>query len=41
MKMPNVVITGFGSVNPLGLTAEKMWDGICNGKCGIKNCICF
>jgi 3-oxoacyl-[acyl-carrier-protein] synthase II len=41
MNMPQVVITGFGSVNPLGLTAEQMWDGICNGKCGIKTVSAF
>jgi len=30
-----VVITGLGAISPLGLTVEEMWQGLCEGKCGI------
>lgn len=34
--MPNrVVITGYGAVSPLGLTAEDTWQGLIAGKSGI------
>jgi len=36
-----VVITGFGAVSPLGLTAGEMWDGLCTGKCGISKITAF
>jgi 3-oxoacyl-[acyl-carrier-protein] synthase II len=32
-----VVITGIGAVSPLGLTAVRMWEGLCAGKSGIKH----
>lgn len=31
-----VVITGMGCVSSLGITAEQTWEGIVNGKSGIK-----
>ncbi len=31
-----VVITGLGTVNPLGNTAEETWQNICKGKSGIS-----
>jgi len=30
-----VVITGFGAVGPLGLSAGSIWDGLRDGRCGI------
>ena len=41
MSSTGVVITGFGAVSPLGLTADEMWDGLCSGKCGIKKIEAF
>jgi 3-oxoacyl-[acyl-carrier-protein] synthase II len=38
---PRVVITGFGAITPLGLTAEQMWQGLCQGQCGIKTIRAF
>jgi len=35
------VITGIGAVSPLGLTAGKMWEGLCAGKCGIRRITAF
>lgn len=31
-----VVVTGMGAVTPLGSTVETFWEGIRNGRCGIK-----
>jgi len=36
MKQREVAITGVGATSPFGLTAADMWDGICQGKCGIS-----
>jgi len=36
-----VVITGVGAASPLGLTAGKMWEGLCAGKCGIRRITAF
>ena len=41
MSSTGVVITGFGAVSPLGLTADEMWSGLCSGKCGIKKIEAF
>jgi 3-oxoacyl-[acyl-carrier-protein] synthase II len=41
MKPARVVITGFGAVSPLGLTAKDMWAGLCAGKCGISKITAF
>jgi 3-oxoacyl-[acyl-carrier-protein] synthase II len=35
MNSARVVITGLGAITPLGLTAGDMWEGLCEGKCGI------
>ena len=35
------MITGIGAVSPLGLTAGKMWEGLCAGKCGIRRITAF
>ena len=35
MKMPRVVVTGMGTVNPLGLKVEEFWEGLVAGKSGI------
>jgi len=35
MKSSRVVITGLGAITPLGLTAGDMWEGLCEGRCGI------
>lgn len=31
-----VVVTGLGAISPIGNTAEEMWQGIKDGKCGIN-----
>lgn len=36
MGARRVVITGFGSISPLGNTAEEMWAGLCGGRSGIS-----
>ncbi len=41
MKKTRVVITGIGAVSPLGLTAGRMWEGLCAGKCGIRRISSF
>ncbi|GAI16279.1 unnamed protein product [marine sediment metagenome] len=35
MSMPRVVVTGMGTVNPLGLNVEEFWQGLVAGKSGI------
>ncbi|MCD6567682.1 MAG: beta-ketoacyl-ACP synthase II [Dehalococcoidia bacterium] len=35
MKFPRVVVTGMGTVNPLGLNVEEFWSGLVAGKSGI------
>ena len=35
MKIPRVVVTGIGTVNPLGLNVEEFWQGLVAGKSGI------
>ncbi len=35
MSMPRVVVTGMGTVNPLGLNVEEFWPGLVAGKSGI------
>lgn len=34
MDMPRVVVTGIGTVNPLGLNVEEFWEGLVAGKSG-------
>lgn len=36
-----VVITGFGTINPIGNDVENTWDGIKNCKCGIDEITLF
>jgi len=35
MSMPRVVVTGMGTVNPIGLNVEEFWQGLIAGKSGI------
>lgn len=35
MKRPKIVITGMGAMTPLGLTAQKFWEGLMAGQSGI------
>jgi 3-oxoacyl-[acyl-carrier-protein] synthase II len=37
----DVVITGFGSVSPLGLNCQQLWEGLSSGKCGIAPITAF
>lgn len=41
MEQRKVAITGIGAVSPLGLTASQMWEGLCEGKCGISKIDAF
>ena len=41
MKSAGVVITGFGAISPLGLTAGDMWAGLCDGRSGIVEITAF
>ena len=41
MSSPRVVITGLGAVSPLGLTSKQLWQGICEGACGIAAITAF
>ena len=41
MTSPRVVITGVGAVSPLGLTAQDLWDGLINGRSGIRPITAF
>ncbi|MGB5103821.1 MAG: beta-ketoacyl-ACP synthase II [Steroidobacteraceae bacterium] len=36
MTKRRVVVTGLGIVSPLGSTVASAWDGICNGRSGIR-----
>ncbi|MFA5422973.1 MAG: beta-ketoacyl-[acyl-carrier-protein] synthase family protein [Phycisphaerae bacterium] len=35
MGFARVVITGIGAVSPLGNSSGELWQGLCEGKCGI------
>jgi len=35
LQIPRVVITGMGTVNPIGLNVEEFWQGLVVGKSGI------
>jgi len=41
MSNSRVVITGFGSINPLGLTSEQMWENLCSGTSGAAKITAF
>ena len=34
MSTRRVVVTGLGAISPLGLTSQKLWTGLCEGKSG-------
>ncbi|MGQ9546501.1 MAG: beta-ketoacyl-[acyl-carrier-protein] synthase family protein [Dehalococcoidia bacterium] len=35
LNIPKVVVTGMGTINPLGLSVNEFWDGLVAGKSGI------
>jgi len=35
MNIPRVVVTGMGTVNPLGLSVQEYWEGLVSGKSAI------
>ena len=35
LNIPRVVVTGMGTINPLGLSVNEFWDGLVAGKSGI------
>jgi 3-oxoacyl-[acyl-carrier-protein] synthase II len=41
MNMPRVVVTGIGTVNPLGLNVKEFWEGLVAGESGIGLITCF
>jgi 3-oxoacyl-[acyl-carrier-protein] synthase II len=41
MDLARVVITGFGQITPLGITAEETWKSLCAGKIGIDRITAF
>lgn len=41
MSPARVVITGFGAITPLGLTAADMWAALCAGRIGIETITTF
>ena len=41
MKSARVVITGFGAITPLGLTADDLWTSLCAGRIGIDKITAF
>ncbi|OHB77149.1 MAG: hypothetical protein A2Z25_24140, partial [Planctomycetes bacterium RBG_16_55_9] len=41
MSSARVVITGFGAISPLGLTAAEMWASLCAGRVGIDKITAF
>lgn len=36
MKRPEVVVTGLGAISPLGSSIKAYWEGLINGKSGIR-----
>jgi 3-oxoacyl-[acyl-carrier-protein] synthase II len=36
-----VLITGLGAASPLGLNANSLWEGLCQGHCGIQTIKAF
>ena len=41
MELKRVVVTGIGTINPIGNNIEEFWSGIKEGKCGIDNITFF
>jgi len=41
MERPRVVITGLGAVSALGSSIAKLWDGLVNGRSGIRKITLF
>ena len=41
MTSRKVVITGIGTVSPLGITTDELWAGITAGTCGIDTTKAF
>lgn len=41
MEEKRVVVTGIGAITPIGNTANEMWEGIKNKKCGINEITLF
>jgi len=41
MRSHRVVITGFGAITPLGLTAAETWVSLCEGRSGISRITAF
>jgi 3-oxoacyl-[acyl-carrier-protein] synthase II len=41
MDQQRVVITGLGAITPLGLTVSDYWDGLVNGRSGIRKISLF
>ena len=41
MDSAGVVITGVGAISPLGPTSRDMWQGLCEGRCGIAKITVF
>jgi len=36
MNMPRVVVTGMGTINPLGLSVNDFWEGLAKGKSAVR-----
>ena len=41
LKLRRVVVTGLGTVNPLGKNVKDSWDSLINSKSGLKNITAF
>jgi 3-oxoacyl-[acyl-carrier-protein] synthase II len=41
MKGTRVVITGLGAISPLGNSKEELWDGLVNGRSGVRRITLF
>ena len=41
LKLRRVVVTGLGTINPLGNNVKDSWDSLINSKSGLKNITAF
>ena len=41
MNTHRVVITGLGAISPLGMNTQDLWNGLCEGRCGIDTIKAF